>query len=86
MCAFCAGLLRGGGREGVHLQRAQTHRPVRNLSAAADALWGKVWAGERQDNSGLKQGAVDKWREEKVGVWSLTLNARMPYLFKCSQK
>ncbi|XP_077399654.1 dedicator of cytokinesis protein 11 isoform X2 [Vanacampus margaritifer] len=34
------GFLRGGGRKGVHLQRAQTHRPFRNLPAPADALRG----------------------------------------------
>lgn len=68
--AFSTGLFRGRGWEGVYLQGAQTHRPVRNLSAAADTLWGQVWPGERQDNSGLKQGMMNKWRNERVGsIW-----------------
>lgn len=57
---FFPELLRGRRREGVHLQRTQTHRPFRDLPSAADALRGEVRTGKRPDHSGLKQGAAGK--------------------------
>lgn len=67
MCTLVAGLLRGGGWEGVHLQRAQADRALGNLPAASYTLRGEVRAGKRSDNSGLKQGQLDMGKRERVG-------------------
>lgn len=61
------GFLRGRGWKGVHLQRAQTHRPVRDLAAPAHPLRRQVWPGKRQDHSGLQQGAGSKPMVTLVG-------------------
>lgn len=51
-----AGLLRGRGRQGVHLQGAKVHAAVGDFPEAPQALLGQVWPRERQDHPGLWQG------------------------------
>lgn len=56
LCLPPAGLLRGRGRQGVHLQGAKVHAAVGDFPEAPQALLGQVWPRERQDHPGLRQG------------------------------